>query len=143
MSSTTDPTPAPAYTESAPAGYPQTGARNGMGTAALVVGIVALVTSWTVVGGVVLGVLAIIFGAVGRSRAKRGEATNGGSAIAGLVLGVVSLIVAVVMVAAGATWFSHHKTQIQKLQACDKSATTQAQRESCSRQFQNSVNHGN
>ena len=46
-------------------------ARNGLGTAALVLGILALVTCWTVIGGVVLGVLAVIFGFIGRGRVKR------------------------------------------------------------------------
>ncbi|HEX3908505.1 MAG TPA: DUF4190 domain-containing protein [Mycobacteriales bacterium] len=143
MSSTTDPTPAPAYTGAPATGQPQTGVRNGIGTTALVLGILALITSWTVVGGIVLGLLAIILGAVGRGRAKRGEATNGGSAVAGLILGVVSIIIAVVLVAVGGTWLAHHKTQLQKLQACDKSATTQAERNSCNQQFQKSVNNGN
>jgi hypothetical protein len=35
-------------------GTPATGIRNGPGTAALVLGIIAIVLSWTVVGGIVL-----------------------------------------------------------------------------------------
>jgi hypothetical protein len=142
MSSTTDPTPAPAYAGAPTTARPQTGARNGLGTGALIVGILALVTSWTVVGGIVLGLLAVIFGAVGRGRAKRGEATNGGSAVAGLVLGVVSVIIAVVLLAAGATWFAHHKKDINNLQSCLNNANTQSQRTSCNQQFQKSVNNG-
>ncbi|GAB3993713.1 hypothetical protein GCM10029992_06110 [Glycomyces albus] len=37
-----------------------------------------------------LGVLAIVFGAVGWSRANRAQATNKNAAITGLVLGIVS-----------------------------------------------------
>ena len=43
-----------------------------MATAALVLGILALVTSFTVFGGVVLGLLAIILGVIGLRRANRG-----------------------------------------------------------------------
>jgi len=40
---------------------------------------------------VLQGILAIIFGAVGYSRTKKGTATNRGSAIAGLVLGILTM----------------------------------------------------
>jgi hypothetical protein len=116
------------------------GVRNGLGTAGLVVGILAVITCWTVVGGVVLGVLAIIFGAVGRSRANRGEASNGGVAVAGIVLGLVGLELAIALIALGATFVFHHKKAINNLESCDKNATTQAQKNRCSQQFSNSVN---
>ncbi|MEU5613335.1 DUF4190 domain-containing protein [Streptomyces sparsogenes] len=69
---------------------------NGMGTAALVCGIIGLVCGITYflwVFAVVLGILAIIFGAVGKGKASRGEAGNGGSATAGLVCGIVGMVV--------------------------------------------------
>jgi uncharacterized membrane protein len=116
------------------------GARNGLGVAALVLGIIALVTCWTVIGGVVLGVLAVVFGAIGRGRANRGEATNGGAAVAGLVTGLLGIVLAVVLVVVGVTFFHHHKKAIHNLEACDKTATTQAQKDKCSQQFSNSVN---
>src|SRR3954451_210852 len=51
----------------APYGYgAATGARNGLGTAALICGIVAIVLCWTVFFGIVLGILGIVFGIVGR-----------------------------------------------------------------------------
>ncbi|MDT5014360.1 MAG: hypothetical protein QOD39_520 [Mycobacterium sp.] len=66
-----------------------------MGVAALVTAIIALLS---VVGGVVLGVVAIILGFLGWGRAKRGEANNGGIAVAGIVLGVLSIIEAAVVI---------------------------------------------
>jgi heme/copper-type cytochrome/quinol oxidase subunit 2 len=140
MSRTTDSSGAPAYAGGAPDTYRQGGTHNGMGTAALVVGIIALITCWTVIGGVVLGLLAIIFGFVGRGRAKRGEASNGGAAMAGVILGLLSLVVAVVLVAIGATFFVHHKKDINNLQSCLNNATTQSQKNSCNQQFRNSIN---
>jgi hypothetical protein len=62
-----------------------------LAVAALVVGIVGLVLFWTVWGGVILGVLGVVFGAVGLSRANRG-APNKGMAVAGLILGGLALV---------------------------------------------------
>ncbi|MFJ5534420.1 DUF4190 domain-containing protein [Streptomyces sp. NPDC093261] len=69
---------------------------NGMGTTGLVLGIIGLVCSLTFFLwflGVILGILAIIFGAIGRGKANRGEATNKGAATAGLVCGIVATVV--------------------------------------------------
>jgi heme/copper-type cytochrome/quinol oxidase subunit 2 len=73
--------------------------RNGFGVAALVLGLLALVSSWTIIGGIVLGILAVIFGVLGRGRARRGEATNGGFSVAGIVLGVIGALIAVALIA--------------------------------------------
>ena len=79
--------------------YPPPVVRNGLGVAALVVGIVALVGSFSVAGGIILGVVAVILGFVGRARAKRGEATNGGVALAGIILGVIAVIAGLAFIA--------------------------------------------
>ncbi|MDT3399744.1 hypothetical protein RKE29_24420 [Streptomyces sp. B1866] len=71
---------------------------NGQGTAALVLGIIGLVAFFTVVFGAILGVLAIVFGALGRAKAGRGTATNGGQALAGLICGVIAVVASVVMI---------------------------------------------
>ncbi|NEC49325.1 DUF4190 domain-containing protein [Actinospica acidiphila] len=83
------------YPGGAPAqGYPGWGGvpplpSNGMGVASLVLGIIAAAAFclWPVA--IVLGVLAVIFGAIGRGKANRGEATNGGQALAGVICGAV------------------------------------------------------
>lgn len=71
---------------------------NGVGIAALVLGILAFVLAFPVfpLGGL-LGIVAIILGVVGRKKAKRGEATNGGLATAGLALGAIALLIALVI----------------------------------------------
>jgi uncharacterized membrane protein len=74
-----------------------------LGIAALVVAIIALIS---VVGGVVLGIVAVILGFLGWQRARRGEATNGGIAIAGIVLGILSIIEALVVIALSVWAFS-------------------------------------
>jgi hypothetical protein len=65
-------------------GAPPVRPRNGMGVAALVLGIVGFLIGPA-------SILAIVFGRIGLNRAARGEATNRGVAQAGLVLGVVTL----------------------------------------------------
>jgi hypothetical protein len=78
----------------------QQGPANGMGITAMVLGIlsVCLFCLYGVVA-IVLGVLALIFGILGRKRAQRGEATNGGMALAGIILGSVGIVIGVVVIA--------------------------------------------
>ncbi|MBB5936031.1 DUF4190 domain-containing protein [Streptomyces zagrosensis] len=71
---------------------------NAQGTAALVLGLVGLALFFSIVFGIILGVLAIVFGALGRAKAQRGEASNGGSALAGVVLGITACAASVVMI---------------------------------------------
>jgi len=118
-----------------PGGYPAAPARNGFGTTALVLGILAIVTSITVVGGVLLGVLAVIFGLLGRGRARRGEATNGGLALAGVITGVIGILLAGALIAFGASILNSKAGK--NLQSClrDAGADTTAQ-QACQKQFQ-------
>ncbi|MEV6671502.1 hypothetical protein [Streptomyces sp. NPDC051162] len=76
---------------------PAPAAGNSLGVAALVLGIIGTVLSPTVFLGVVLGILAIIFGGIGRSKVSNGEADNGGQSLAGLILGGVGLVASVLM----------------------------------------------
>ncbi|MEU2410865.1 DUF4190 domain-containing protein [Streptomyces sp. NPDC049952] len=69
---------------------------NGLGIAAMVLGIIAVVGFCMWGFGIVLGILALIFGIIGRGRAKRGEATNGGMALAGIILGSVSIVISAI-----------------------------------------------
>ncbi|MFB7533224.1 DUF4190 domain-containing protein [Streptomyces sp. NPDC056178] len=66
---------------------------NGLGIAAMVLGIIAVAgfCMWGL--GVVLGVLALIFGIIGRGRVRRNEATNGGMALAGIILGSIGIVI--------------------------------------------------
>ncbi|GLZ54107.1 DUF4190 domain-containing protein [Actinomycetospora sp. NBRC 106378] len=66
--------------------------KNGMGVAALVFGILALLLIWLPVAGLILGLLAIIFGVIGRGRVRKQQATNGGVALTGLILGVLTFL---------------------------------------------------
>jgi hypothetical protein len=83
---------------------PPTGPRNGLGIASLVIGVVALLTVWSFFGGVILGIVAASMGLAARGRVKRGEATNGGVAIAGIVLGSVAAIIELLVIAIAAVF---------------------------------------
>ena len=72
--------------------------RNGLGVAALISGILGLFGWCSVVFGVLLGITAIILGFVARGRVKRGQASNGGMATAGIVLGALAIVVSIVWV---------------------------------------------
>ncbi|MEF9906666.1 DUF4190 domain-containing protein [Streptomyces sp. P9-A2] len=65
---------------------------NGMGVAGLVLGIISAVIFclWPLAIG--LGVLAVIFSVLGRGKAARGEATNPGHALAGLICGWAGIL---------------------------------------------------
>jgi hypothetical protein len=72
--------------------------RNGMGTPALVLGLLSVATCWTGWAGVVLGLPAVVAGFLGARRAFRNLATDGASSLGGFVTGVVGLIVGAVVV---------------------------------------------
>lgn len=78
---------------------PPAAPRNGLGIAALVIAIIALISSFSVAGGIVLGIAAVILGFLGRARVKRGEANNSGVALAGIVLGVAAIVVGLAFIA--------------------------------------------
>ncbi len=62
-----------------------------MGIAALVLGIAQFPLGLFCFLGLICGILAIVLGRLGMGKAKRGEATNGGIAKAGLILGIVGV----------------------------------------------------
>lgn len=115
---------------------PQGPPRNGLGTAALVLGIVGILTSWLFVGGL-LGIAAIVLGAIGRGRAKRGQATNGGVALAGILTGVLAVLVAALVVVGAIALFSN--SDFGSFTECVQQAETQAEVDQCAADFEDSV----
>ncbi|MBY6368414.1 DUF4190 domain-containing protein [Rhodococcoides corynebacterioides] len=117
---------------------PPASPKNGMGIAALVVGILALLTSFTIFGGIVLGFVAVILGFIGRSRVKKLVATNKGMATAGIVLGVLSIVVAAALVFFGFRLFQ--EVGGQDLTECLSNAgSDQAKVEQCQQEFTNNI----
>lgn len=75
---------------------------NGLGIGGFVCGLIGLVFFWIPFFGLVLGLLGLILGGVGISSGRRSGAGTG-LAVAGLVLGLISLIPAVIVIAALST----------------------------------------
>ncbi|MEU4354141.1 DUF4190 domain-containing protein [Streptomyces virginiae] len=82
-----------------PGGYPPYGRQpsNGFGITSLVLGILAVVGCITSFIAVALGIGAVVFGALGKGKANRGEADNGGMALAGIILGAVGIALGLLM----------------------------------------------
>ncbi len=114
---------------------PQQAPKNGLGIAALVVAIIALIS---VVGGVVLGIVAVILGFLGWQRARRGEATNGGVAIAGIVLGILSIIEAIVVIVLS-VWVFNEVGGTDYMQCLSNAGSDQDAVARCVDQFQTRV----
>ena len=75
-------------------GMPPVKKGNGLAVASLVCGLVGLLLF-----GVILGPLAIIFGAIGLGHANKNEGVGKGLAIAGLILGCLDLMFFFVVIA--------------------------------------------
>ncbi|MDF2743799.1 MAG: hypothetical protein K0S88_5176 [Actinomycetia bacterium] len=127
-----------------PGGYPTAGypaarpRRNGMGTTALVLGVVALTLVLLLLFsplGAFLGLLAVLFGILGLMRANRGEADNRGQAVAGLVTGGIALLVGVFLTISIGTWFATHVNDFNEFGRCMENAVGSAAREECARQL--------
>jgi len=113
-----------------------------MAIAALVLGILAVLLCWTVVGGVLLGLIAVVLGAVAASRARRRVAAGRGMAIAGVVLGLLGLVLSVALVFIGFSLFnsSGGKTLTECIQNADGD---QAKIDQCQQDFQRNLEDRN
>jgi hypothetical protein len=83
-------------------GWPPAAPRNGFGVTALVLGIVGAVLAIACFGaflGLPLGIAALVFGIIGLRSVRRGQATNRGQALAGVILGVVAVAVSAAVIA--------------------------------------------
>jgi type II secretory pathway pseudopilin PulG len=75
------------------------GVKNGMATAGMICGIVGILLCWFPFIGVIAGLLGIIFGAIGMSKAGRLGGVGRGAGVAGLVTGIISLLMLPIMAA--------------------------------------------
>ncbi len=118
-------------------GEPPRQPSNGVGIAALVVGIVALVLSILFFPlGLLLGIVAVVLGIVGLRKAKRGEATNKGMAIAGLVTGALAIVIAGLLAFFVGTFLFKNQDQLGNLTECIENATTPEAQQACQEQFE-------
>jgi len=125
--------PLPAHGPSQPAPP-----KNGYGIAALVLAVIGLLSVATVFAPIALGVAAVIIGVVGRGRAKRGIANNGGVAVAGIVLGALAIIVGLAFIAIWTTVWEDVRGG-DYIDCIQKAGNNQAAEEHCADQFRHSV----
>jgi Na+/H+ antiporter NhaD/arsenite permease-like protein len=112
--------------------------RNGMGTTALVLGVVALVLVVLLLFaplGAFLGLLAVLFAIIGLIRVNRGEADNRGQVVTGLITGAIALLLGVVLTISIGTWFATHVNDFNRFGRCLDNASGPAEREQCARQL--------
>ena len=114
--------------------------KNGMGTAALVLGIIGVVLAVLFFPlGILLGVVAAVLGYLGRKKAARREATNRGQATAGLVLGLVAILVGGLIAAFVGTFLAENSDEISNLSECVTDADTEEERTACAEEFEDEV----
>jgi uncharacterized membrane protein HdeD (DUF308 family) len=112
--------------------------RNGMGTAALVLGVVALVLAVLVIFfpiAALLGIIGAIFGIVGMRRATRGEADNRSHAVAGLVTGLLAIAIAITIGIRLGTFINDHQGDFRRFWSCITSAPADAEQEKCAKEL--------
>lgn len=90
-----------------------TGGTDGVAVAALVIGILSLLTSWFVLGGLG-GVIALVLGLVALGRIKRNRSAGRGMAITGVVTGALSILVAIVVVIIGVSFFGDAAAEYER-----------------------------
>jgi hypothetical protein len=123
----------PAYGQH-PAGFGSP--KNGFGVAALVLGILSLFSWFLFIGGL-LGLIAIVLGVLGRKRARRREATNGGMALAGIITGAIGLLLTVLWISFFAAIFTSDEGR--DLIDCLADSSTPAEQQQCQTEFGESV----
>ena len=112
--------------------------RNGTGTAALVVGVVALVLAVLIIFfpiAALLGIFGAIFGMIGMRRASRGEADNRPHALAGLVTGLLAIAIAISIGVRLGTFINDHQGDFRRFWSCITSAPTDAEQDDCAREL--------
>ena len=115
---------------------PTAARRNGMGTASLVLGVLALVLAILVIFSPLalpLGVIAVILGIIGMTRVGSGEADNRGSAVGGIVTGAVGIGIVIVL---GLTFVSElvtHQQDLRRFGTCMSNADNDDDRGECIR----------
>jgi hypothetical protein len=108
--------------------------RNGLGTAALILGIASIPVGVLLF----LPVLAIVFGIKGMRRADRGEATNKGMALTGTILGALGLLLGLLIAFGLVRVFT--SDAFHRWQDCDRGAVTTAEHNTCANDLSRDLN---
>lgn len=111
---------------------------SGMAVAALILGLIALLGSITVVVGILFGLLAIILGFIASGKAKRGQGGGRGMAITGIITGFLAVVIAIALVAIGASLLNSETGQ--NLREClENAGQDQSALDDCEREFEDDL----
>ena len=108
----------------------------GLAVAALVLGIVGVLTFFLFVGGL-LGIVALVLGIVAIRQTRKGQAGGQSMAIAGTVLGGAAIVITAIYAIALSAFFVKFGTQFSNFQDCLRHATTAQEQRDCRDQFRN------
>jgi hypothetical protein len=118
------------YGNAPPTGYGRSPS-NGLGIAALVFGIVAILGSWIPfvnIVSMVLAIIGIIVGIMALRKVKRGEATNRGMSLIGIGLSVVALVLSLVITIAVTRFVGSNMDEIAN---CTDPALSAEEQQAC------------
>jgi hypothetical protein len=117
-------------------------ARNGLGVAALVIGVASLVAAISFLLfplGLVGGLVGLVIAIIALTRGRHRGATNSGQAIAGLVCSVLALIVAIGLTVQLGTWAARNTGVFTRFDNCIAHAGNRADVSACIARFADEV----
>jgi len=115
---------------------------NGLGVAALVLGVASLVAAVSFVMfplGLLGGLVALILGGIAITRGRAKGATNFGQAIAGIVCGALALVIAIVFAVRFGTFVAHNTSVFTTFDNCIAKAGDRSAVASCIEQLANDI----
>ena len=111
---------------------------SGMAIGALVCGILAILFSWTIVGGILLGLIAAILGFIAYSKAKKGQAGGTGMSLTGIILGLVGIALSIVLVVVGVGLFKKSGAG-DYIDCINKAGDNTSEQQRCADEFQRHI----
>ena len=116
--------------------------RNGLGVAALVLGVASLVAAFSFVLfplGLLGGLVAVILGVIALSRRITGGATNPGQAWVGTICGILALVIGIVFSVRVGTFVEHNTGSFTSFDNCIAKASNRSEVANCIARFANSI----
>ena len=116
--------------------------RNGLGVAALVIGVASLVATLSFVLfplGLLGGLVGTILGIIALSRGRTSGATNTGQATAGLICSILALTFGIVLSVRVGTWAARNTSVFTRFDRCIATAGDRTEVSSCIARFARDV----
>jgi membrane-bound ClpP family serine protease len=125
-----------------PAVRPPARPRNGLGVAALVLGVASLVAAFSFVLfplGLLGGLIAAVLGIISLSRRSTSGATNPGQAWAGTICGILALVIGTVFSIRVGTFVEHNTSAFTSFDNCIAKASNRSEVANCISRLANSI----